>query len=353
MIASDSLRRPRFVVPIALLLIALGQATAAVAEEAATAGSEARTVIGPATAAPSPFPILIVYCVLIVAASFTGGLLPSRVTLTHTRMESIISLVSGLMLGVGVFHMFPHAVEKLDDVNLAAEWMMAGMLVMFFLLRLFHFHQHGAVEGQETTPGHDHDHDDGHACYSPGQSHGAHRLSWIGIAAGLALHTLIDGLALGASIQDGLSHGAVAGLFGVGTFLAIVLHKPLDAVSITSIMLAGGWSARATQLVNLAFSLMCPLGAGLFFLGVRHVVGDEGAFVGCALAFAAGVFLCISLGDLLPEIQFHSHNRLRLTILLLIGIAAAWCIGFLEPEHRHDPANDATTTVHASASSVR
>lgn len=353
MIASDSLRRPRFVVPIAFLLIAVSQASSVFAEQNTPVGTETLTVLGPETDAPSPFPILVVYCTLIVAASFTGGLLPSRVTLTHTRMESIISLVSGLMLGVGVFHMFPHAVEKLDDVTLAAEWMMAGMLVMFFLLRLFHFHQHGPVEGHEATPDHDHDHDDGHACYSPGHSHGAHRLSWIGIASGLALHTLIDGLALGASVQDGLSHGAIAGLFGVGTFLAIVLHKPLDAVSITSIMLAGGWSVRATQLVNLAFSLMCPLGAALFFLGVRHVAGDQGMFVGCALAFAAGVFLCISLGDLLPEIQFHSHNRLRLTILLLIGIAAAWCIGFLEPEHRHGPTKDATTTVHASANSVR
>ena len=32
--------------------------------------------------------------------------------------------------------------------------------------------------------------------------------------------------------------------------------------------------------------------------------------VGCALAFAAGVFLCIALADLLPEVAFHAHDRL-------------------------------------------
>ena len=57
--------------------------------------------------------------------------------------------------------------------------------------------------------------------------------------------------------------------------------------------------------------------------------------VGCSLAFSAGVFLCISLGDLLPEVEFHSHDRLKLSLTLLLGIALAWGIGLLEPSHVH------------------
>jgi len=58
--------------------------------------------------------------------------------------------------------------------------------------------------------------------------------------------------------------------------------------------------------------------------------------LGCALAFAAGVFLCIALADLLPEVAFHAHDRVQLTLALILGIVLAWCIGFLEPEHSHE-----------------
>jgi zinc and cadmium transporter len=48
---------------------------------------------------------------------------------------------------------------------------------------------------------------------------------------------------------------------------------------------------------------------------------------------SAGVFICISLSDLLPEVQFHSHDRARLTIALLAGVIAAYGVGLMEPEH--------------------
>ncbi|HUS38093.1 MAG TPA: iron permease, partial [Pirellulales bacterium] len=59
------------------------------------------------------------------------------------------------------------------------------------------------------------------------------------------------------------------------------------------------------------------------------------ALVGCALAFSAGIFICLSLSDLLPELQFHSHDRLKLTAALLLGVSLAYGIGYLEPEHVH------------------
>ena len=46
-------------------------------------------------------------------------------------------------------------------------------------------------------------------------------------------------------------------------------------------------------------------------------------YIACALAFSAGTFLCISLSDLLPELQFHSHDRLKLSVALLLGLGVA------------------------------
>ena len=271
--------------------------------------------------------LLLLYSLAIFAASLLGGWLPSLVRMSHTRTQLTMSFVAGLMLGVACYHLLPHAVVTMGDaqaVDRAVWWLMLGLLFMFVLLRTFHFHQHDA-----------HDHDSHH---HHEHSQDAHPLSWAGIALGLSLHTLIDGIALGAAIQADVTHEATVGLFSIGVFAAIVLHKPLDAMSITSLMHAGGWSTRARILVNIGFALMCPLGALLFFWGVEQVAIDRQLLVGCALAFSAGVFLCISLSDLLPEVQFHSHDRGKLTLALLLGIALAYGIGFLEPGHAHNDA---------------
>jgi zinc and cadmium transporter len=300
--------------------------------------------------------VLLAYCVLIILGSFAGGHLPSLIHLDHNRTQTIISLVGGLMLGIGVFHMLPHALHEVGDINFVARWMMFGLLVMFFLLRTFHFHQHDiVVDEHDAQPAqllddeqalnlshdHDHDHDEGHShAHSHGHHH-AHELSWLGISVGLCLHTLIDGLALGAAVEADAHHEVMWSLFGLGTFLAIVLHKPLDAMSITSLMKAGGWSQLSRNLVNLGFSMMCPLGALAFVLGVSQFEGNQAWIIGGALAAAAGVFICISLSDLLPEMEFHSHNRVRLSTALVMGILLAWGIGFLEPSHSHEMPNSA------------
>ncbi len=326
----------------------------------------------------STFALLGTWCVMIVLASLAGGWVANWMEFSHTRMQLMISLVGGLMLGISLLHLLPHATGELGSIDQAVGWMMAGLVAMFLLIRTFHFHQHGPVElpreagtviatpcpetpgtGDQSsqtsdpvssTAAEDHEHNHvhgagascGHSDHRHHHHHGheesghAHRLSWIGIAAGLSLHTFIDGLALAASVQADAAHGAVWGLFGVGTFLAILLHKPLDAVSITSLMAAGGWSARARQTVNASFSLMCPLGAACFILGLERFSGQQREILGAVLAFSAGVFACISLGDLLPEMEFHSHNRIPLSLALLTGIAIAWAISLLEPGHAHD-----------------
>lgn len=304
-------------------------------------------------AAPSSWSITIlaIYCALIVVASLLGGALPFVMELTHTRMQTIISFVGGLMLGIGVLHLMPHAVHELHQANIAANWMMVGIVMMFVLLRLFHFHNHEPVrmlhKDGSTDCGHDHDHDhdavsvdvvttgEGHSpaeCHSHGHTHG---LSWFGIALGLSLHTLIDGLALAASVHAQAQQISGSQWLGLATFLAVLLHKPLDAVSITSLMAASGWTRRSMMLVNAGFSMMCPLGAALFLLGVRQFAGYQQELLGTALAFSAGVFICISLSDLLPEMEFHAHNKVQLTVALGLGIILSWSLTFLEYAHLH------------------
>jgi len=283
--------------------------------------------------------LLLVYCTLIVLSSLSGGWLPSLVRLTHTRMQLLISLVSGLMLGVALFHLLPHAALLLPSMGWATFFTMVGLLGMFFLIRMFHFHQHDfAEDAPQGEHDHDHSHLHDHAHQDHAHEHHDHKhedggLSWVGLLIGLGLHTAVDGVALGASVySEGRGHAELS-LFGMATFLAIVLHKPLDALSITSLMKASGWSLRVQSLVNMGFALMCPLGAVLFCL-TAYQLDQKSMVLGASLAFSAGAFLCISLGDLLPEVHFHRHDRLKLSIALLFGVVLAWGIEHL-PGHQH------------------
>ena len=283
----------------------------------------------------TPIPLIVVYCLLIVLASLLGGYLPSLVRLTHTRMQLMMSFVGGFMLGVAFFHLLPHAKIELE---LAVRWVLAGLLVTFFLIRFFQFHQHGhehTAHGAARRDGPDDDsHQQARQCDHP--HHHPHAFSWVGVALGLSLHAAMDGVAVAAGVLQGAAAASTFFLVGLGPFLSVLLHKPLDSLSITSLMSASGWSRRARHLVNVAYAMMCPLGAALFYVGL-HQSGtrQQLEIVGCALAFSAGVFICISLGDLLPEVQFHVHDRWKLSAALLTGVLLAYAIGYVEPASMH------------------
>jgi len=49
--------------------------------------------------------------------------------------------------------------------------------------------------------------------------------------------------------------------------------------------------------------------------------------------------MCIALSDLLPELQFHDHDRGKLSAALLLGLALAYGVCRLETlSHSHPPA---------------
>ena len=281
--------------------------------------------------------LLIFYCILVAGVSFAGGILPSLIRLTHTRIQLMMSFVGGLMMGVAVLHMLPHGIEQSKSIHGVARSAVLGLLAMFFLIRIFHVHQHSHGDetlGDEDTCQHRHDHEHNHEPESNARSY-SHPLSWVGLFVGLTIHTLIDGMALGASVGAAQHATGTFGIIGMSTFLAIFLHKPLDALSITTVMASGGWSRSARMVASALFAMMCPLGAFTFFFSLSYMGGVQETVLGFALGFSAGVFLCISLGDILPELQFHRHDRLKLSVALLLGVLLAFAVGLMEPRHDH------------------
>ena len=139
-----------------------------------------------------------------------------------------------------------------------------------------------------------------------------------------AANLLADGLSMGVGNYLGIraeeGSRALQGLpeaeaspvkHGLATFLAILLHKPLDAVSITSLMKAAGWSAPWRHAVNAGFAAMCPLGAGLFFLGIREFSMEAAA---------------------IPEIK-ESFRRVTLAEAEAVAVEALACSTAEDVEH--------------------
>jgi zinc and cadmium transporter len=301
--------------------------------------------------------ILVVYSALILLASLAGGWIPQLFRLTHVRLQIATRMVAGLMLGVGMLHLLPHAWHELGSIDRAVRWMLAGFLGMFFLQRFFHFHHHDVPdESPEGVQGccdaehlhEEHAHDHAHEEHTLAHK-SASQLSWSGAALGLGLHTLIDGIALAASVEAEAHGGKAVWFAGFGTFLVVIFHKPFDAMAIATLMAKEGWSSMSRNFVNALFALVIPVGVLAFHLGAGQFGGEAHVFLGSALAFAAGTFLCIATSDLLPELQFHSHDRVKLSVALMVGLALAAIIGRFEttghdrheqPDHDHIHAHE-------------
>ena len=372
---------------------------------------------------------LFLYCVAIAAASLGGGIAARRLRVSHLGMQLAMSFVGGLILGVAVLHMLPHAVAASPgSLNWIAISVLFGIIGMLLLMRVFNVHQHqsdeelahdypvpaeggsepnvagehareshehaseqtashscdhdhdsvGAGEGASGKPlvslvpepeltaptpsiqrgghqlaghlhaGHDHaghghaEHGHGHGCQHTHHHHGPSpasnaTLRWLGLAIGMTVHSLLDGIALAAFVASDqhLHQPTWWHMPGFGIFLAVLFHKPLDASSIVWLMRSSGWTGREMITINLLFAAMTPLGVMLFQWGLlgSSLAGDQ--MLGIALGFSAGVFLCISLSDILPEVQFHSHDRTKLTAALILGVALAWLVGLFEPSTAH------------------
>jgi zinc and cadmium transporter len=301
-----------------------------------------------------PVLLLAVYSLVCVAASLGGGWLPMVMRLTHRGMQVAISFVSGIVLGIALLHLLPHSAQALGSIDLTVLWVLAGFLFMFFLERFFHFHHHDAPQDSlsldEPVVADHHQH-------APGDEHhgherrAAHRTSpfrWAGVTIGLTLHGLVDGVAIAAAVRAESADHAVV-FAGLGACLAVALHKPFDSLTIGTLLAAAGRSPRWRQWLNAGYALVTPLGIVAFY-ALAAGASDPARGLGQALGFAAGAFLCIATSDLLPELQFHRHDRVKLSAALAAGLVLAWSTVFLESaghDHFQSPGNSSHPDDHA------
>jgi zinc and cadmium transporter len=310
---------------------------------------------------------LAVYGGIVLLVSMVGGYLPYFGRITHRRMQFYLSASAGVMLGASFFHVMPEAMHLAG--GMFGWWMSIGVVGLFCIERFIAPHSHemdgpglshaghsDCDHGHLHTHGHTHDH--GHSC-PPGEVQYDAKAptaaappvaGWMAVL-GLTLHTFMNGVGLAGAVRAEFAHlghdhgetGLAAaikawGLPGFALFLAITLHKPADALAVSMMLGRKGVSRGLVMLAQFAFAAMVPVGAACFYIAdsAGYMVDIENQVTGAALAFSAGTFLFIALSDLLPEVQFHRHDRGKLFAALLGGIVLMGLIGILEGhDHGH------------------
>jgi zinc and cadmium transporter len=289
----------------------------------------------------SEYEWLLLYCALILTFSLGGGYLPFLGKITHNRLQFYLSLSAGVMLGASFFHVMPDAFELCKG---SGWWMSLGCVGLFCIERFIAPHSHELDAGHHDGHNHQHKHNEGHSPHDHashgGEIHaGEHRAAappvagWMAVV-GLTIHTFMNGVALAGAVLAAVRGDRIWIFPGIAVFLAIVLHKPADALAISTVLTRKGVSRRKLTLVQLGFGAMVPVGAVAFLLTEGAIETSlRSQVTGAALAFSAGTFLFIALSDLLPEVQFHRHDRLPLFATLLAGLVFMGFIAYLEPEH--------------------
>ena len=178
-------------------------------------------------------------------------------------IEHGVAFGAGFMLAVALVDVIPEAFAR--SGALAMPLVLAGYLAVHLTQHTVtpHFHF-----GEET--------------------HHVHAVAGTSALVGLLLHTLFDGVAIASGFL-------VRPSLGVLLFLAILLHKFPEGVTISSLMLAGGRTPR--QAVGGAALLGGATVLGVILTDSLGVLAQHG------LAVSGGVTLYVAASNLVPEFQ--------------------------------------------------
>ena len=227
-----------------------------------------------------------VYLPTVIFISLLGGFLPLLRRLSQRALALLLSFSAGVLLGAVFFHMLPEIGQVLAEaIGLP---ILGGFLLIFVMERFVFVH---ACEEYDCD------------------------IHQMGIPAflGISLHSLLDGIALGA--------GLILPQLGPVVLLAVIIHKMPDSMSISSILLSAGWERRHVGLLSVAFSMTTPIGAVLSYLFFRALSPEN---VAVAIGISAGTFLAIATADILPQVHRIEQRNPWTLMFLIVGLAVSW-----------------------------
>ena len=156
-----------------------------------------------------------------------------------------------------------------------------------------HEHRVSIVTATDDGHGHGHAHGHGHT-HGHGHSHShfgdVNSRAWMVILAD-GFHNLVDGMAIGAAFSSSLAGG-------FSTAIAVAMHELPHELGDFAVLLKEGLSIQRGLMFNAISALICLIGTAF---GVA--LGNNESFDQMIFALAAGMFLYVSLVDMLPQIS--------------------------------------------------
>jgi ZIP family zinc transporter len=227
-------------------------------------------------------------CVTVVS-TFAGGLLALRL---RRDLQTVIALTGGVVVAVALFDVLPEAFDAIGNSRRTTAIVGAGFLFFFLAERLLVLHHRDEPEQARA--------------HAPVGALGA---------AGLSLHSFIDGLGIGLAFHLSTATGLLV-------FLAVVCHDFADGLNTVSFVLRQS-ADRRQALRWLSADAAAPLLGAI--VGSQIAVSEHK--LGYLLAAYAGFFLYLGGTDLLPEAhsEHPSWTRVGLTVVGFVAtFAIAW-----------------------------
>lgn len=218
-------------------------------------------------------------------AAALGNVVGAVAVVRHLRqglriIDIFLAFGAGFMLAVAVLGVLPEVFEASSTAGL---YVLLGYLAVHLAQHVLtpHFHF-----GEETHR------------LSPSAGHRA--------LLGLTLHTFFDGVAIASGFL-------VSNRLGILLFLAVLVHKLPEGVTVASVMMAGGQTGG--RAVGGAVVIGCATILGFLLTEQVTPLAQYG------LALSAGVTLYVAASDLVPAFQ---ARRGWVTALAFFGGAVAF-----------------------------
>lgn len=215
-----------------------------------------------------------VVSVLASISSLMGGWFALSLGLSRSRMDQLVAIGAGFVLGGALFTLLP---EAMSASPYGPVFIAAGYLGLFVAQQL--------SERASWRPA------------GPGAE------SVIAIAGGMLLHSVFDGAALGVVVHVDTHAGLVA-------LLALFLHKVPEGFSLSAVVLSATGSRRRAMLAAGLMGLTTMVGAQATIFWSDALTVSHGALMG----LAAGSFLYVGGSDMLPGVAEKGRSAWLLPI---------------------------------------
>jgi ZIP family zinc transporter/zinc and cadmium transporter len=220
---------------------------------------------------------IIFFALLASSAVVLGGsIILTRKSWPTRIQETLLAISAGFILSLVFLKLVPTSFEFIGTS--ASIWILIGFASV-------HFFEH-------TVVGHLHFGEETHSEVMISRTTGYSAF------VGLFIHAFFDGL----SITVGFQYDFFLGLL---IFLAILLHKIPEGLTIGSIMMTAGFPHRIVLYATIGIGIATLFGASTVFI-LEHV---EAQLAGIAFAFSAGTVTYVGASDLIPEVN-KTESRL-------------------------------------------